>query len=110
MYLPWAWNPTYTLSTEFEIVGIAVWSQTAIICTTSAMYLGSGSTPAAFTLQKLDGVTPCLSRRGIVSTVSGVYFPTVDGLAMFNVNGLITVTQPILTKEEWATFSPGTLI
>jgi hypothetical protein len=109
-YLPWAWNPTYTLSTEFEIVGIAIWSQTAIICTTSALYLGSGSTPAAFTLQKLDGVTPCLSRRGIVSTVSGVYFPTVDGLAMFNVSGLITITQPILTKEEWATFSPTTLI
>jgi hypothetical protein len=109
-YLPWAWNPTYNLATEFEIVGIVVWSQTAIICTTSNLYLGSGSTPAAFTLQKLDGVTPCLSRRGIVSTVSGAYFPTVDGLAMFNVNGLNTITQPILTKEEWATFSPTTLI
>jgi hypothetical protein len=109
-YLPWAWNPTYNLATEFEIVGIVVWSQTAIICTTSNLYLGSGSTPSAFTLQKLDGVTPCLSRRGIVSTVSGAYFPTIDGLAMFNVNGLNTVTQPILTKEEWATFSPTTLL
>ncbi len=109
-YLPWAWNPTYNLATEFEIVGIVIWSQTAIICTTSNLYLGSGSTPEAFTLQKLDGVTPCLSRRGIVSTVSGAYFPTVDGLAMFNVNGLNTITQPILTKEEWATFSPGTFI
>lgn len=108
-YLPHAWNPTYNLATEFEIVGIVVWSQTAIICTTSNLYLGSGSTPAAFTLQKLDGVTPCLSRRGIVSTVSGAYFPTVDGLAMFNVNGLNTITQPILTKEEWATFSPNTI-
>jgi len=109
-YLPHAWNPDYNLATEFEIVGIVVWSQTAIICTTSNLYLGSGSTPSAFTLQKLDGVTPCLSRRGIVSTVSGVYFPTVDGLAMFNVNGLNTITQPILTKEEWADFSPTTLI
>lgn len=109
-YLPHAWNPTYNLATEFEIVGIVIWSQTAIICTTSNLYLGSGSTPDAFTLQKLDGVTPCLSRRGIVSTVSGAYFPTVDGLAMFNVSGLNTITQPILTKEEWATFSPSTFI
>jgi hypothetical protein len=108
-YLPHAWNPTYNLATEFEIVGIVVWSQTAIICTTSNLYLGSGSTPDAFTLQKLDGVTPCLSRRGIVSTVSGAYFPTIDGLAMFNVGGLSTITQPILTKEEWATFSPDTI-
>ena len=109
-YLPHAWNPTYNLATEFEIVGIVVWSQTAIICTTSNLYLGSGSTPDSFTLQKLDGVTPCLSRRGIVSTVSGAYFPTVDGLAMFNVSGLNTITQPILTKEEWATFSPTSII
>lgn len=108
-YLPHAWNPDYNLATEFEIVGIVIWSQTAIICTTSNLYLGSGSTPDAFTLQKLDGVTPCLSRRGIVSTVSGAYFPTVDGLAMFNVNGLNTTTQSILTKEEWANFSPTTL-
>ena len=109
-YLPHAWNPAYNLATEFEIVGIVIWSQTAIICTTSNLYLGSGSTPDSFTLQKLDGVTPCLSRRGIVSTVSGAYFPTVDGLAMFNVSGLNTITQSILTKEEWATFSPGTII
>lgn len=109
-YLPHAWNPTYNLATEFEIVGIVIWSQTAIICTTSNLYLGSGSTPSAFTLQKLDGVTPCLSRRGIVSTVSGAYFPTVDGLAMFSVEGLRTITQPILTKEEWAKFSPTTLL
>lgn len=108
-YLPHAWNPTYNLATEFEIVGIVVWSQTAIICTTSNLYLGSGSTPDAFTLQKLDGVTPCLSRRGIVSTVSGAYFPTVDGLAMFSAAGLTTITQNILTKEEWTTFSPTTL-
>jgi len=108
-YLPHAFNPTYNLATEFEIVGIVVWSQTAIICTTSNVYLGSGSTPDAFTLQKLDGVTPCLSRRGIVSTVSGAYFPTIDGLAMFNVDGLNTITQSILTKEEWATFSPTTI-
>ena len=42
-YLPHAWNPTYNLATEFEIVGIVIWSQTAIICTTSNLYLGSGS-------------------------------------------------------------------
>lgn len=108
-YLPHAWNPTYNLATEFEIVGITVWSQSAIICTESNVYIGSGATPESFTMQKLDGVTPCLSRRGIVSTVSGTYFPTIDGLAMFNASGLNTITQPILTKEEWATFGPDTI-
>ncbi len=68
-YLPHAWNPTYNLATEFEIVGIVIWSQTAIICTTSNLYLGSGSTPDAFTLQKLDGVLP-VCRAGALSPQS----------------------------------------
>lgn len=106
-FLPHAWNPTYQLATEFEIVGLVVWGQTLIICTTSNPYMGSGVNPAAFTMQKLDGVTPCLSRRGIVSTVAGAYFPTIDGLAMLNTLGLRIITQDLVTKEEWATYNPG---
>jgi len=106
-YLPHAWNPGYQLATEFEIVGLVVWNQTLIICTTSNPYMGSGVTPAAFTMQKLDGVTPCLSRRGIVSTVAGAMFPTIDGLAMLNLGGLSIITQDLVTKEEWASYSPS---
>ncbi len=105
-YLPHAWNPAYQLATEFEIVGLAVWGQTLIICTASNPYMGSGVSPNAFTMQKLDGVTPCLSRRGIVSTVAGAYFPTIDGLAMLNGMGLNIISQDLVTKEEWATYTP----
>lgn len=105
-YLPHAWNPSYQLATEFEIVGLVVWNQTLIICTTSNPYMGSGVTPASFTMQKLDGVTPCLSRRGIVSTVAGAMFPTIDGLAMLNLGGLNIITQDLVTKEEWAGYTP----
>jgi hypothetical protein len=105
-YLPHAWNPSYQLATEFEIVGLVVWGQTLIICTTSNPYMGSGVTPNSFTMQKLDGVTPCLSRRGIVSTVVGAMFPTIDGLAMLNSGGLNVITQDLVTKEEWSAYSP----
>lgn len=108
-FLPHAWNPAYTLATEFEIVGLTVWGSTLLIMTTSNPYMGAGVAPGSFTMQKLDGVTPCLSRRGIVTTVAGAYFPTVDGVALLNGNGLSIVTQDLMTKEEWAVYSPSTL-
>ena len=70
-YLPWAWNPTYNLATEFEIVGIVIWSQTAIICTTSNLYLGSGSTPDAFTFRNWMVLRP-VCRGGVLSPQSVV--------------------------------------
>lgn len=108
-YRPWAWPPEYELATEFEIVGLVVWGQTLIIGTQSNPYIGAGTTPAAFTMQKMDAVEPCLSRRGMVATVAGAYYPSINGLVLANSNGTVIVTQDLLTKEEWARYNPSAI-
>ena len=106
-YRPWAWPAEYELSTEFEIVGLCVWGSTLIIGTRSQPYIGQGVTPASFTMQKMDAIEPCLSRRGMVATVAGAYYPSINGLALVNSAGVQIVTQDILTKEEWAFYNPA---
>lgn len=108
-YRPHAWPPQYELATEYEIVGLAVWGDLLVIGTRSAPYIGQGVAPAAFFMRKIGQVEPCLSRRGIVSSVRGVYYPSLNGLALVNNNGLEIVTRDILTKQEWDDFSPRTL-
>src|SRR5574343_213278 len=108
-YRPHAWPAEYELSTEFEIVGLCVWGSTLIIGTKSQPYIGQGVTPASFTLQKMDAIEPCLSRRGMVATVAGAYYPSINGLALLNSNGVQIVTQDLLTKEEWARYNPSNL-
>lgn len=108
-YRPWAWPAEYELSTEFEIVGLCVWGSTLIIGTKSQPYIGQGVTPASFTLQKMDAVEPCLSRRGMVATVAGAYYPSLNGLALINSAGVQIVTQDILTKEEWSSYNPANI-
>ena len=108
-YRPWAWPAEYELSTEFEIVGLVVWGSTLVIGTKSQPYLGQGVTPASFTLQKMDAVEPCLSRKGMVATVAGAYYPSINGLALLNSSGVQIVTQDIVTKEEWASYNPASL-
>lgn len=106
-YRPHAWPAEYELATEFEIVGLAVWGSMLIVGTQSQPYIGQGSTPASFSLQKLDAVEPCLSRRGMVSTVAGVYYPSINGLVLINSPIPKVVTQDLLTKEEWARYNPA---
>lgn len=108
-YRPHAWPAEYELSTEFEIVGLVVWGTTLIVGTKSNPYFGQGNTPAAFTLQKMDAVEPCLSRRGMVATVAGAYYPSINGLILANAGGVRVITQDLLTKEEWARYNPSNI-
>lgn len=108
-YRPHAWPAEYELSTEFEIVGLCVWGSTLIIGTKSQPYIGQGVTPSSFTMQKMDAVEPCLSRRGMVATVAGAYYPSINGLALINSSGVAIVTKDILTKEEWSVYNPASI-
>lgn len=105
-YRPHAWPAEYELSTEFEIVALAVYGSTLIIGTKSQPYFGQGTSPLAFTTEKFDAVEPCLSRRGMVATVAGVYYPSLNGLVFATRGGVRIITQDLLTREEWATYSP----
>lgn len=108
-YRPHAWPAEYELSTEFPIVGLVVWGSTVIIGTQSQPYFGQGNHPASFTMRKMDAVEPCLSRRGMVATVAGAYYPSINGLVLANSDGVRVITQDILTKEEWANYNPSAL-
>lgn len=100
-YKPHAWPPEYEIGVEFDVVGLAVWGNTLIVGTKSNPYVGMGTSPAAFTTQKTDAIMPCLSRRGMVSTDAGVYYPSINGLVLVNSPTPQIVTQDLLTKEEW---------
>lgn len=108
-YRPHAWPASYELSTEFPIVGLVVWGNTLVIGTKSQPYFGQGTTPESFTMQKMDAVEPCLSRRGMVATVVGAYYPSINGLVLANSNGVEVITKGVLTKEEWAVYNPSAL-
>jgi hypothetical protein len=105
-YRPHAWPAEYQVSTEFEIVGMAVWGTALVVGTKSQPYLGQGVTPQSFTMQKMDAVEPCLSRRGMVATVAGAYYPSLNGLVMVNAGGINVITTDVLTKEEWEDYTP----
>lgn len=108
-YQPHAWPEDFQYAVEDEIVGLAAFGNTLLVATKGRAYLLVGQSPEVMTLIKMDGIQPCLSERGIVSTVSGAMYPSTDGLVL--VNGASNIGQIIsrnwVTKDEWlARFAP----
>lgn len=110
-YRPHAWPVQYELATEYDIVGMGVWNDLLVIGTESQPYVGQGISPASFTLRKSDVVEPCMSRRGVVPSSVGVYYPSPNGLMLVGGSGEPTlVTKDIVTKDEWLSrYTPANL-
>lgn len=109
-YRPHAWNPQNTLSTLGDIVGFGIFGTSVVVCTKSYPYIMSGISPSSMVLTQHDTAEPCLSRYGIVSMPTGVYFPGPNGLILVNAAGFNTITEKLMTKAEWqARYDPANI-
>lgn len=107
-YRPHAWPGSYTITTEYPIVGIGVAGQTVVICTQSVPYIVTGTNPAAMSEQKLKLNEPCLSRGGILSTPDGVYYTSINGLCFVSAAGTASnTTEGWITRERWRALTPS---
>ena len=110
-YYPHAWPDSYQLAVEDDIVGLGLVNSTIVVCTKGRPYRIFGTTPGQLSLQKLSMSIPCLSKRGIVSMGSAVYFPTYDGLMAISEQEAGIATAAFMTRDQWhADYAPGSLV
>jgi hypothetical protein len=109
-YAPYAWQVSNQLGTDSPVVGLGVFGQTTVVCTSGRPCVATGVTPETTTLEKLDYQWPCLAKRGIVVANGGVYYPTSLGLAFIDANGPRLVTEPFYAQRDWNLLSPSTFV
>lgn len=109
-YRPWAWPAGYDLSTQYEVIGAGVFGQSAGIITEGHPYIATGVAPANVTLVKNNTAEPGLSKNSIVSLPYGVLYASQNGLAQLSAQGVTNPTKDLLTKDDWAKYSPETMI
>lgn len=110
---PHAWPNAYSRTMEFEVVALVPISGSTLVLTTGFPYIISGQDPAAgLSVQKIEAMYPCLSRRGVVSMNYGIVYPTHDGLAVFSPgSGPDLITRAIFNKDTWKTkIDPTTIV
>ena len=100
-YEPFAWPIEYQLSLEFNIVGIAVFGQTAVVLTEGNPYYVSGADSSSMSAQKLESPQSCVSKRTIKPVDGGVMFASPDGLCLASPSGVAVVSQAAYSRADW---------
>lgn len=97
--------------TQHDIVGLGVFRESLIIPTKGQPYALHGSDPATMMFERLSYRQACLSKRGILSTDVGVFYPSPDGMFLIdNAQGMLA-TDHLITKNQWASdYYPSNLL
>jgi hypothetical protein len=103
---PHAWPENYQLSIGTDIVGIAAFGQSVAVMTSGYPHIVSGVTPESMSVEKIPSLEPCISKRSIVSTATGVTYASPNGLVNPS-SGLLTGN--VMLRDDFAKYSPSTI-
>lgn len=105
-----AYPTRYRYALPYEIVGIGYVGNMVVAATKGYPYLLDGVDPGAVTQMQSPAMYPCRAKRGVVSTESGVLFPTHDGMALATPGGGVgLITKDYLSREEWEDYYAETM-
>jgi hypothetical protein len=106
-YRPHAWPSSYTLTTEYPIVGLGVSGNSVVACTSGSPYIATGTSPGSMTATKTQISEPCHSRGSIWGNTDGVYYASPNGLILVTQSGSVTNTSELwITREKWQQQTP----
>jgi hypothetical protein len=100
----------YSWETGFTVVGLGVYNQQLVVCTTGFPEIITGTDPATTTKNQLEFQLPCLSKKSIVSTPYGVYYASTHGLACVTGSDGGLATKGLFTSEQWQAYGPADMI
>jgi hypothetical protein len=109
-YLPHAWPSSYMMTVGAPIVGLGVFGQTLVVCTTQTPYLITGSTPGSMSQEKVPLPEPCVAKKSITSDQFGVLYASPNGLVSIAPGTQDVITRQLFTRDEWQTYLPTSIV
>lgn len=109
-YKCYAWPSGYRVTVNSSIVAIGVVGNTIVIGTDQETLLYTGLDPSSMAFDDNSIKKPCLSKRGMVVTEEGAFFPTVNGLLSVGPGGARVATKEIMRSREWRLRRPETMV
>ena len=112
-YYPHAWPLKYNQTVESDVVGHCFSGDFQVILTKGKAYVSDCSDISYAVPRGLQGSSPCMSSKGIVSTEYGVLFPGQDGLYLVHPssNAAQNITKGIIWSEtDWRSMRPESMV
>lgn len=108
-YQPHAWPLKYEMTTDYEIVGLAVFGMTLCVLTEGTPYMVQGQTPDSMAMQQMEVNLPCVSARSIVDLGYAAAYASPRGLVVMSNSGPQIVTKSLMTRNQWVAMRPDTI-
>jgi len=105
--LPHAWPHKYPI--DFQIVGIGVFRQTAVLLTKSFPFALNGADPIAMSPERLELPQACVAKGSIVETGDGVIYASPDGLVSIGSGGMDVITRKHFGRKQWQALNPSSI-
>jgi hypothetical protein len=109
-YYPHAWPLQQTLTFPANIIGLGMMGSSLIVCTDQNPFIVSGTAPSNLTQEPISIHEPCVSKRSVISNLTGVMYASPNGLV--GISELIqgTITDSLIEREAWQNFNPTTMM
>jgi hypothetical protein len=98
------------LTVGAPIVGLGVFGQTLVVCTTKQPYLITGAQPGAMSQEKVPLPEPCVSKKSITSDQFGVLYASPNGLVSIAPGTQDVISRALFTRDEWQTYIPSSMV
>lgn len=109
-FLPHAWPVSYELTTESDVVALAVVGVSLIAVTTGKPYIFDGVSPDAMAARKLEINQACVAKRSMVDMGEYAIYASPDGLVAISANNAEVITKNLFNKKKWQAYQPDTII
>lgn len=109
-YQPHAWISANTLATNYPIVGIAAFASEIAVATSGNPYVASGTDPASMSMEKIDGLYPCVAKRSVCAVGDGIIYASNHGLIYVGQAGVRVFTEAFYTRDEWLPLNPASMV
>jgi hypothetical protein len=100
-YRPHAWPAQYAVAVDYPIVGLGVVGQTLVVCTEGNPYALTGVHPLVITQSRLGSLEPCMSRGSVVSSQTGVFYCSPNGIILITQGMVVNATKKLASKDRW---------
>ena len=105
-YRPHAWPERYTLTVDYEIVGLGAFGTSLAVSTKGNPYVAAGSHPDSMVMEKVELNLPCVTPWGIVDLGYAVAYPSHEGLVVVSNQGARVATEQLFSRDDWQQYSP----
>jgi hypothetical protein len=109
-FLPHAWPPQYSLTVEYNIIGLAAFGESLLVATSGNPFVISGSSPGVMSQIKLPLYEPCVSKRSMAADDSGGMYVSPNGVIKVSQGFAGNVSQTLFTRDEWQRYHPMTMV